>query len=432
MSEVVESLMSTISSEISKCDALITLGAPELSLVHLRKANEAITNFLADTANISRYNEEGNLIFGGRLIWSKGMRKYYKSSTLKRLDKINQLTRTTAHLKSEEESSELLSSNRRNRMEIITLIDEIIKHEINTDFKINRLENHIVHNNGQLQGGKLFDKIATLFFKYGESPEYNLAVDELLNTSFSFSKVDDMRHDMIKKAISNIDLSVLIDIENPSDELFFYLINSMDEDAIRTAGRLAKKHTNHRWLCAVNFALGEVLYGNKADDLERIKFMKRSIANYRKLGDSEYAIDLFNEVLVAAHINACNSYQNIDQKKRAEDMIIGLEDDVQRHGTSRVKFAYFHCFSHTKNILNQPSNGQEYAQKALVIADQEQNAEMKCDAISLLALSAQKLGNQTLADNLLGEAKEIAMENNFRDRLKAFGLIEGYEGKLID
>jgi hypothetical protein len=130
MSEVVESLMSTISSEISKCDALITLGAPELSLVHLRKANEAITNFLADTANISRYNEEGNLIFGGRLIWSKGMRKYYKSSTLKRLDKINQLTRSTAHLKSEEESSELLSSNRRNRMEIITLIDEIIKHEI--------------------------------------------------------------------------------------------------------------------------------------------------------------------------------------------------------------------------------------------------------------------------------------------------------------
>ena len=57
-------------------------------------------------------------------------------------------------------------------------------------------------------------------------------------------------------------------------------------------------------------------------------------------------------------------------------MIIGLVDDVQRHGTSRVKFAYFHCFSHIKNILNQPSNGQEYAQKALVIADQEQNAEM--------------------------------------------------------
>ena len=403
-----------------------------MSLVNLRKANEAITNFLADTANISRYSKEGDPIFGGKLIWSEGMKNHYQSSTLKKLGKINDLTKSHAHLKSEEESTELLSSIRRNRMEIITLIDEIIKHEINADFKIDRVENHIVYNNGQLQGGKLFDKIATLFFKYGESPEYHLAVDELINTSFSFSKVDDMRHDMIKKAISNIDLSVLIDIENPSDELFFYLINSRDEDAIRTAGRLAKSHTNHRWLCAAHFALGEVLYGDKADDLERIKFMKRSIANYRKLGHSEYAIDLFNEVLVAAHINACNSYLNLEQKKRAEKMIIGLEDDVQRHGTSRVKFAYFHCFSHTKNILNQPSNGQEYAQKALVIADQEQNAGMKCDAISQLALSAQKLGNQTLANDLLGEAKKIAMENNFSYRLKAFGLIEGYADKLID
>ena len=160
--------------------------------------------------------------------------------------------------------------------------------------------------------------------------------------------------------------------------------------------------------------------------------MRRSIANYTKLGNSEFAISLFNEVVVPAHINACESYKNLDQKKRAEDMLIGLEDVVRNHGTPRVKFAYFHCYSHTKNILNQPINGRSYAQEALIIADKEQSPEMKCDAICLLALSAQKLGDLTLADEFFLEAKEIATKNNFKDRLRAFGLIEGYQDRLQD
>ena len=57
---------------------------------------------------------------------------------------------------------------------------------------------------------------------------------------------------------------------------------------------------------------------------------------------------------------------------------------------------------------------------------------MKCDAICLLALSAQKLGDLTLADEFFLEAKEIATKNNFKDRLRAFGLIEGYQDRLQD
>ena len=270
MNEASKSLTGLISSEISKSDDLIYLGKPELALIHLRKANEALTNFLADNANVPRHNPKGEPIFGGKLIWSKEMKTAYQNSTLKKLDRINDLTKSHAHLQTDEKAKQLLSSIDSNRVEIISLIDEIIKIEINSDFKIDLIENHIAHNNGLRHGSKLFDKIAMLFYKYGESPEYESAVNDLLNSSFGFSKSDDGRHDIIRQAISNIDLSVIVDIENPSDELFFYLINSMDEEEIRVGGRISKRNANQRRLCAANFALGEILYESNCDDSERI------------------------------------------------------------------------------------------------------------------------------------------------------------------
>ena len=423
-------LVENLSSEISKAYNLLDLGKYEFAMIALRKAIEALCEYLADSVGLYENERKKKYLFGASILSHDKVKERYDEDLLDSIQDINKKIRSYAHFQSKEKMNELKQNSQSNFEYCISLLCRIVKENIDAKFEIKRLHHDSIHKFGFEQGSKAFDEMTKLFFRYGNTDRYNDEFEKLMDTTFSTKENENPLYRKVQHLLKEIDLTKLIDVENPSDELYFYLINSNDEEAIRTAGKLSIKHSNHRWTCAANYVLGELLYSADGLDKQRVNYMKKSILNFRNVQQSDLLDDLFDEVVIEALIRACDSYHKLKKYNWASALISELENEVGKYGNLRTKFAYYYTACHNKCKLNQGHKGRYFARKALEIAEIENNAEMKCDATMLMALSAQVMGENTLADNFFQEAKEIAVNNDIKDRLKGFSVVEGFSHRL--
>ena len=427
MEEYKKRILQCLEDEISQAYTLLDLGQESYVMIPLRKAFEALCDFLADTAGLLKEEREKKYLFGAVLLNRDELREKHNHEFLQRLKEINKKTRPYAHFQSEEKMEEL---NENFQMDLDFVLAEftlIVKEYLDPEFEIKRLRQDSISKIGQQKGMNAFDEIIKLQFSTGMDKDFIKKRNEIIDACFDgpdYTASEEIQS-FVRESLEFMDYEGLIEASNHNRELLILLLNSGDEDQIRRVGKIAKENSLNDLRFTAQYQLGR-FYGEKMNNQKKLlHWMKICIEFSKNLTPKQFE-ELYNKIYIKAVNRAYQVYVDTGHWKRAERLLEGCMSRLDELGDLYSKSQYFHSLAATKLGLNLPKEALVYSQKQLNIERGLNNPAGEIHALTAQSAIAERMGNDSLAKSLLKDAKEIASKNNLHDLLKEIGVAEGF------
>lgn len=427
MEEYKQRILQSLEAQISQAYTLLDLGQKSFVMIPLRKAMEALCDFLADTAGLLKEEREKKYLFGAALLNRDELREKHNHEFLQRLREINEKTRSYAHFQSEDKMEELNENFQMDLDFVLTEFTLIIKEYLDPDFEIKRLRQDSISKIGQQKGTNAFDEIIKLQFSTGMNKDFIKKRNEIIDACFDgpdYTASEEIQS-IVRESLEFMDYEGLIEASNHNRELLILLLNSGDEDQIRKVGKIAKENSLNDLRFTAQYQLGR-FYGEKMNNQKKLlHWMKICIEFSKNLTPKQFE-ELYNKIYIKAVYRAYQVYVDTGHWKRAERLLEGCMSRLDELGDLYSKSQYFYSLAATKLGLNLPKEALVYSQKHLNIERGLNNPAGEVGALYTQSAIAEKMGNYSLAKSLLKDAKEIARKNNLDDDLKNIAVTEGF------